>query len=184
MSNKNSKIKQNKIKKEKNIMTDEQAEIRNFIIILITIVVIVIAIFFFTKYVINDGDVRLPYSDSQTGSVVYDMVTVGTMLSKSEEEYYVLSYSSDSTKAPYYANLVNVYMASEDSLSVYYLNTDDNFNKDYLLLENEEENTNPANISELTLGELTLIKVEEGKMEEYYSTLEDIENILNESEGN
>ncbi len=164
---------------EKESKLDESEEIKKFMIILITMIILVAIIFIFTKYVINDGDIKLPYDPEVTGAVNYDVVTVGTMLNKSDEEYYVIIYDDESVNAALYANIVGGYLSQEDPLPVYYSDKMNNFNSKYLATEENPENTNPKVIEDLAIGEFAFIKIAGGKISKYISTVEELKTELN-----
>ena len=162
-----------KNKKIQNISykTDEQQEIIRFIIILAVVVALVVAVYFFTKYVVKGK--KIDFSDSyKDGSINYSMVTVGTMLNKSDKNYYVLVYNSESNDAGLYEVIVGKYSEKEDALPIYICDLNNSLNKDYIA----KDKTNPQadTISDLALGELTLIKVNKGKITKYLENLDDI----------
>ncbi len=169
--------KSNKIK-EKEILTDEQTEIKRFIIILTSLVVVIIGIFIFTKYVINDGDVTLPLIPSTPGTVNYSVTTVGTMLTKGDSEYYVALYDATADDAVLYASVMSTYLSKENSLQIYFADLDNSLNHDYIATEEKPENTAARNINDLSLGDVTLLKISSGQIVEYYSGLESIKNAL------
>lgn len=170
----------NKQKKIKNtpIMTDEQEEIRRFVILLITVILIVIMSFVFTKYVVNDGDVRLPLLNSVTGSVNANIVTAGTMLNKSENEYYVMAFSSEDIEFSKYEGIIGAYKDNKDALNVYHLDTANALNEKYLSTEENPENLDAKTIEELSFGKVTLIKIKDNKINKIYSGIEDIKENL------
>lgn len=162
------------------LLNEEQAEIRRFGLTVVALFVIVGLVFVFTKYVINDGDINIVVFDSVEGQVNYNVVSVGTMLGKADEEYYVYAYSSEDVKVVSYQIVASLYTSQTDVdvLPVYYLDIDNIFNESYLETDENPENVDAANIDELALGDLTLIRVKNGKIVEYITDFEDIEEEL------
>ncbi len=173
----NTKRKNNKIK-EKAVMTDEQTEIKRFIIILTSLVVIIIGIFVFTKYVINDGDVKIPIVPSAAGNINYSIATVGTMFNKADGEYFVSLYDATQDNAVSYAATMSKYLEKEGALPLYFVDLDNSLNHKYLATEEKVENVNAKTINDLSLGEVTLVKIRNGEIVEYYSGIEAIKNVV------
>jgi len=172
------KIQQNPAKKAvknsktKDVKVRSEAEelIRKFLLILTIIIVIIIGVYFGTKLLVNN-----PVNEtetSETGEINYDIVTVGTMLNKSNDEYYVLAYNSQDVEAIYYSSLMTKYQAKE-KLNIYFLDLDNSLNEKYNA-NGGETNPKAKTIEELKLGKITLINVKNGKINKY---IEDIEQI-------
>ncbi len=163
---------------EKVTKLEESDEIKKFMIILITMVVIIAAIFFFTKYAINDGDIKLPYEQEVIGEVNYDVVTIGTMLGKADDEYYVIIYDEEGVNAPLYANIVGGYLGGEDPMPVYYSDLSNELNKDYIATEENPASDNAKSIEEISIEEFALVKVEDGKITKYITDVEEMKSEL------
>lgn len=162
------------------ILNDEQSEIKRFGYTVLALCVLVLVIFLFTKYVINDGDVNIIVFDSYEGQVNYNIASVGTMLGKADEEYYVYLYSSEDTAVPLYQAPAALYTAQEidDLLPIYYVDLENSLNQEFIATDENPENADATTIEELSLGEVTLIKVKNGKIVKYYNNIEDIEKEL------
>lgn len=165
--------------KEKEILNEEQNEIKTFITVLVSIIVIILAVFLFTKYVINDGDVRLPLVESTVGTVNNNVVTVGTMLGKNDDHYYVIAFATEDKDSSIYEGIVSGYKNTiEETLNVYHLDLSNELNKDYLATEENPENTNAKKISKLAFGKITLLEIVDNKISSYITDLEEIREIL------
>ncbi len=166
--------------KDNIILNDEQSEIKRFGITLLILSAIVLVVFVFTKYVINDGDINIVTFDSREGQVNYNIASVGTMLNKADSEYYAYIYSSKSTNLPVYQVAASMYTAQEkdDLIAIYYIDTEKSYNKGFLATEEKPENVNAKTIEEISLGEVTLIKVKNGQIVKYLNTIEDIQTEL------
>lgn len=166
--------------KENIVYSDEQSEMKRFGITVLSLTVIVLAVFMFTKYVVNDGDVNIVVFDSYAGAINYNVITVGTILGKSDEEYYVLAYSSEDLNVASYQGVAYAYTSqeSEDLIPVYSLDLETAFNIDYKATDENPENTEATSIDELSFGDITLIKVKNGKIVKYLNDLDDIREEL------
>lgn len=162
-------------KKMKNVKTEEQKEIIKFLIILVVVVVLVVGIYFFTKKFVTKEDEK---KEEITGTVNYNVTIVGELLNRPYDEYYVLAYDSKGTKAGQYQGIYSNFTSSPASTTkMYYIDLANKLNEEYR--SSEETNPKATSISELKLGELTLIKVKDGKIVKY---LEDEDAIKKELE--
>ena len=113
---------------------------------------------------------------AQAGEIDYSKVSVGTMLTKNEKNYYVLIYDSADNNAGLYSLLKADYSAKEDALSIYFCDLSNSLNSKY-----KSDNTNPkaTKIEELALGDITLIKVSNAKISKYVEGFDNIKKELN-----
>lgn len=163
-------MKKNKTQK---YVTEEQMEIKKFIFVLLGLLILLVGVYFFTRaFVTKDLHKSTNGVEYTEGKISYDTVIVGTMLNRSESEYYVYAFSNEDTKSIYYNTLVSQYSKEEKALQVYYLDIDNALNKDYV------DSSNPSKtfttINELKLGSVTLIKVKNGKVTKYITNEEEI----------
>lgn len=170
--------------KEKINLNEEQQEMARFAYTVIGLFLVVFLVFIFTKYVINDGDINIVVFDSVEGQVNYNIASVGTMLGKADEEYYVYLYSSEDTNVPVYQLPAALYVSQEidDLLPIYYVDIEGNFNKSFIATEEKPENVDAKSIDEISLGEITLIKVVNGEISKYINNIDDIEIELSVTE--
>lgn len=155
--------------------TEDQKEIKKFIIIILALILSLGAIYFVTDRFVKKGE------DTTTipGSINYEKATIGTMLNKSISEYYVFIYDSKSNSATYYNSLRNTYSQKEDGLKIFFVDLDNELNKPYYNVNNDNISNNKAKtIEELDLGDITLIKVKDGNIVEYEESEDNIANIL------
>ena len=162
-------------------MNEDEKEIFRFIVIII-VILLVVGIVYLVSYLKSKKN-EYHYNEVTPGEVNTEIVTVGTMLNKDEDEYYVVLYKDDDTKAIYYNNIVNDYVNKENTLNVYYCNLNNKLNEDYLAVDGK---TNPKakDISDLKLGDFTLIKVKKGKIAKYIEDTTEFEKELTVDEKN
>lgn len=157
-------MKKSKIKKYE---TEEQLEIKKFFIVLLGLVIIIVGVYFFTRaFVTKDLHKESDGVSYTEGKINYDVVVVGTMLNRPAKEYYVIAFSDEDTNATYYNTLVSKYMKNEKTLAVYYLDLDNDLNKEYIATD-ENISKSFTTIKDLKLGNLTLMKVKDGKVTKF-----------------
>ena len=162
-----------KIKEEK-VRSEEQQEIIRFIKILLIVLLIVCVVYVATRIFVKQ-DLGKEVKETSVTEVSYSKMVFGTMLNRNEDSYYVLAFSSEDNKANYYSALAASYMSDKESLYVYYIDLKDALNKDYIAIDGKS-NKDAKRVSELKVGELTLIKVEKGKIVKYLESLDEIKS--------
>ena len=164
--------------KSKNVGSADENEIRSFIIIVIVLVVVIGAIYGLTEFINN----KKSNSNDKTvtsGEINYNIVSVGILLNRPEDEYYVIVYDTEKSDSLIYSTIVNNYKNSSDSLKVYLCDLNNSLNSSYYNV-NEDNISNPkaTKVSELDFGDLTLIKVKNGNIAKYVEDLDQIKEIL------
>lgn len=177
------KVKLNdKVNKKKNksgkYISDEAREIRNFAIILISIIVIVLIVYGVTK-VLKGDDSTDSGREITAGEIDYDIVSIGTMLNRSEKDYYVMIYDSTASEAVRYSAIITKYMYSEDAKTIYFCDLNNKLNSDYYIGSDGTSNPKATDLSDLALKDLTLIRVKNGKIVKYIEDLDKIKSELN-----
>ncbi len=167
-----------KVKKNK-YETEEQKEIKKFIIVLVGLILVIVGIYFFTRaFVTKDLFKNTDDIQYKEGAINYEVAIVGNMLSRPEKEYYVFAFNSESNKINHYNTLASKYKGEKDALKMYYLDTNNELNKKYVATD-ESISTSFKSLEELKLGEVTLIKVKNGKVTKLITNVDDIKKELN-----
>lgn len=168
-----------KVKKQKEIKyrSEEQQEVIRFIIILVSIFAVVGIVYGVTKIFIKD-EVKSTDDDIVAGTVNYDIVSVGTMFNRSEEEYYVALYKKSEKDAILYSSIINKYANEEKSLKVYFCDLENKFNEEYYV-GNENSNPKAKTVADVKFGDFTLVKISKGKIVKYVENIEDMKKELN-----
>jgi hypothetical protein len=174
-NNMNPLIKDQKRIKSINVGSEDENEIKRFIIIVLVISVLVGIVYGVTELLKKEER----NTTVAEGEIDYNVLSVGMLLNRPEKEYYVLIYDKEDSDAVLYSELINSYMTSKDSLKIYYCDLGNKLNRDYYNVNNDNKsNPNAKSIKELDLGELTLIKVEKGKITKYIEKYDSIKNEL------
>lgn len=171
-----------KIKKNTQIKyeTEEQKEIKKFIYVVIGLVIIILGIYLFTRAFITKDLFKDNKSDIEytEGTINDSVAIVGTMLNRPYDEYYLMAFDSENTKANYYNALVSKYTSNEKSLKVYHIDLANKLNEKYIANKDEKATTKFTTIAELKLGDITLIKVKNKKVTKIITNIDEIAKEL------
>lgn len=170
-------------KKVKNVKMNADSEdenvVKKFVIITI-IIAIIVAIIYGVTEIIKDDETNEDLV--VVGSINYDKVSVGTILNRPYDEYYVLIYDVNDNKAVLYSTLLTQYMAkSEDEnyTKIYFCDLSNTLNEGYYNVGNDNKsNPNATKTEEFDFGNVTLLNVKDGKIAKYVEDLEEIKEIL------
>lgn len=157
--------------------TEEENEVKRFIIIVIVIGLFVGVIYGLTEIFKKDEEKET--EDNSSVTISYDKLTVGTLLNRPYDEYYVLAYDSDANKAIEYSAIISQYKSKsteKDYVKIYFLDLNNGLNKKYYNVnEDNKSNPNAKKIEDLDFGDLTLLCIKDGKIKEYiedYTTIQ------------
>lgn len=160
-------------------VSEDTNEIKTFIIIVVVITILIGLIYGLTELLKKDNNIE---DAIVAGKINYDRVSIGTMLNRPYDEYYVIIYDSSSNEAIINSTLISQYTSksNEDNyLKIYFCDLGNKINNDfYNVNEDNVSNPNAKTIEELDLGDLTLIKVKNGKIVNYVEGYDKIEKIL------
>lgn len=162
--------------KEVKMRSETEETIKKFVILIIIMVIIVVGGYFLSRIIVDKRD-SVEQESTNAGEVDYDIASIGTLLNRPYEEYYVMIYNSEDSDAIYYSSLITNYQAKKNSLKIYYCDLSNALNAKYVA---NDGNTNPTakNTEDLRFGEVTLIKVKDGKISKAYETAEKIKENL------
>ena len=150
-------------KKNININNKENFEIGNMVKIVL-IIVMVFGAFYILTYYIQQNKTKNDLYDNSNDSVTiiqYDEILVGSILNQTEENYYVLI-----TNQKDYENRYNEYISKYNNNNKFYYSIIDNgLNSKY---KSETSNLNVENIEDLKISSTTLLKINDGKIIDYY----------------
>ena len=162
----------------KGYMAEEQKEVYKLIMIILIVVAILSLVYLFSRAFISK-DLFKSKEETKTTSTIktpefdYTKIIVGELLNRPYDEYYVLAFDSTSDLSFDYNNMINAY---NGKTKMYALDLNDGFNKKYV---GEKSNPQATNIEELSFGEITLLKIKNGKIVKYLENKNDIRSELN-----
>lgn len=161
------------MRKQDKYITEEQKEIQNFFKILIGLVIIVGLFYVLTVFVVNKEE---PYKRTNNkGTIQYSSILLGTLLNRSDSEYYVLALDSTDKANSYIINKASTYSSKEGKLPLYTADLSLEFNKNFI---GEENNYSIDNIEDLKLSGTTLMKIKDKKIVKFISDISLIEAEL------
>lgn len=168
------------MRKNKNVKyeTEEQKEVKKFIIVVIVLVVAIVGIYFLTRaFITKDLFDKSSDTNYTEGTINYDVAIVGNMLNRPYDEYYVLAFDSENTQANYYNAIVSKYISNEKSLKIYHVDLNNELNKKYIATK-DNASKKFESVDKLKLGEVTLIKVKDKEVKKFITNIEDIKKEL------
>ncbi len=176
----NKKQKDIKIKSESG---ENENEIKTFIIILVIIVVIVGGIYALTEYFKKDDKKEENLSNTvQAGSINYEKLSVGTLLNRPYDNYYVLVYDSEDDDAILYSTIMSKYMqkkSEKDYVKIYFCDLGNTLNKSYYDVNGDgKSNPKATKLEDLDFGKVTLLKIQKGKIVKYIEEFDKIKSEL------
>lgn len=166
MSKNNMGLKYKRAKRErnKNIVSNEQNEIKRFIYttigVLLFVGLVYLGIIGLEKLGLFEQGYTAPTKEETT--IDYEFINIGTVFNRNEKSYYVLfdNYESDYNKNVYIDKLIS----EQKSYKVYKVDMNKNMNAKYL---SDSSNKKATSDSDLRINGLTLIKITNGKISKY-----------------
>jgi len=176
--------KNNKVKKNKNKInyaaTTEQKEIKSLIIVIIVVVLCVGGVYLLTRaFVTKDlfGSDSTTDEEVTAGTINYDVAIMGQILNRPYDEYYVAIYnSSEGDYISDMATLVYSYKNLDKHLHIYVVDLSNELNADFY--DPENVNTKATKVSEMKVGDITLLKIKNGKINKYIVDLDKMKKEL------
>ncbi len=168
------KKKAKKIDINKNVNTDDEKLVVKFIVVLIIISLIAVGFYFISKNIVKNRDDNIVESNV---TISYDKVNVGMIFNRPYDEYFVMVYDSSDNDAMIYSSLISKYSQKEDSLKIYYCDLSNKLNKEFVSSDGTT-NSNAKSVSEFKFGQVTLIKVRNGKIVSYIENIDTIKSAL------
>lgn len=165
MEKEKKKVKKNKV----SYKTAEQEELIKFVVVVLVLAVIIAGVYLATRaFVTKDLFTSEGESTSEMveGSVNYEVAIMGQILNRPYDEYYVVIYNQ--TEGDYISDMLTLvydYTEKEEHLHMYSVDLSNKLNEGYY--DPENVNTKAKDLSEIKVGDITLIKVKKGKISKY-----------------
>lgn len=161
--------KKNKKRYKVNYVTDEEKEIRRFVIVLIVVILAVGGIYLLTRAFVTKDLFTKSGDETQEvteGKVNYDVAMIGDMLNRPYKKYYVVIY--DTTNDDYSSDMYSLvynYSTLKKDKHLYTVDLSNALNKDYYDAKNV--NKKATSLKDLKVGDITLLEVTDGKITKY-----------------
>lgn len=150
--------------------TSEQKDVKSFIIVVLVVLCCVGLIYLATRaFVTKDLFNKEEEEVTTPATVNYDKAIVGNMLGKPEKEYYVVVYDMTGNYMSDMSSLVSSYNNKENHKHIYTVDLSNKLNADYYDVENE--NVKATSVENFKFGDVTLIKVVDGKVKLYLTDI-------------
>lgn len=165
--------------KETKIASESDNFIKSFIIIFVVIALLIGIIYGVTELLKKDEVVT---DEVTAGEINYDKISVGTILNRPYDKYYVMVYNASDDSAVLYSTILTKYMQSsseDDYIKIYYCDLSNSLNSKYYNKNNDNKsNAKVKEVSDFNFGDLTLLKIENGKITKYIEDLNQIKELL------
>ena len=166
---KKEKVEKNKkIKNKAAFRTSEQDEMIKFAVVILVVLLCVGAVYLFTRaFVTKDLFENTPETQEavKEGVVNYDVAIMGQLLNRPYKQYYAIIYDSEGDYSTDMYKLVYAYVKKKDAKHIYTIDLSNELNKSYY--DKENVNKNATQLSEMKVGDITLVKVKNGKIDKY-----------------
>lgn len=160
------------------VKTTEQIELKNFLIVILVVLVCVLGLYFMTRAFVTKDLFGNDETEEKevAGTVNYDVAIMGQLLNRPYSEYYVIIYDAGGEYMYDMSSLVSSYKALEKHKHIYTIDLGNELNASYY--SPEEVNTKAKSLEEIKLGDTTLIKVKDGKINKYIVDYEKMKSEL------
>ena len=168
MEKKKDMVKSKKVKNKVSYRTSEQDEMIKFVIVILVVLLCVGGVYIFTRAFITKDlfkDETAATETVQEGTVNYDVAIMGQLFNRPYKQYYAVIYDSTGEDAYDMISLVNSYVKLKEHKHVYTIDLSNELNKSYYDAENV--NTKATKLSEMKVGDITLVKIKNGKIDKY-----------------
>lgn len=164
--------------KMKKLETEESKVVKRFILVLVIVVVCVVGIYFLTRIFVTKDLFNKKEETTTTSSVDfnYEKTILGSAFNRPYSEYYILVYKNSDEQSTYLSSLVTDYQAKDEHLKLYTADLDDYMNQDFY--DKDNVNPNATKASELKVGDYTLIKIKDKKINKYIQGIDEITEEL------
>lgn len=172
------KEKDKKVKVKYN--TAEQEEILKFLIVIVLVMIAVGAIYVATRIFVTKDFFKTETKTNEVAPDVdinYSVAIMGQIFNRPYDEYYVAIYDSKNDDYSYdMSSLVRNYNAKEKHLHIYTVDLSNKLNDGYY--DPEKVNVNAKSLSEMKVGDITLLKIRKGKVNKYIVDLSKMQQEL------
>ncbi len=151
-----------KKKNVKKVEYSDDTEISK-LIKLVVIVTLIVLVFYGITVLLNKDDKEK--EQEQSATIQYDEILIGNSLKQPNDEYYVMIYDDEDYDTNLYGTYLNLYGQKEDAIRVYTSQLNNPINQNF---KADKSNLDVDNISDLKVKSSTLLKIKDGKIEDFY----------------
>lgn len=150
---------------------NNDTEISKLIKLIIVVSLIVLIFYGLTVLVNQEKEVENPDTPA---SIQYDEILIGNVLKQPNEEYYVMIYDDEDYDTSLYSTYLDLYKQKDEAIRIYTSQLNNPLNQNF---KAEKSNLNINDISDLKVQSSTLLKIDNGKIEEFYEGEELVEYL-------
>lgn len=150
---------------------NNDTEISKLIKLIIVVSLIVLIFYGLTVLVNQEKEVENPDTPA---SIQYDEILIGNVLKQPNEEYYVMIYDDEDYDTSLYSTYLNLYKQKDEAIRIYTSQLNNPLNQNF---KAEESNLDISDISDLKIQSSTLLKINDGKIEEFYEGKKLVEHL-------
>ena len=137
------------------VVVDDELKIESFLKIVVALLLILAIFAGITIFATRDKKEKVETN------IQYTKIIAGSILNRSEEDYYVLVEAKDDSNISTYESLIDTYTKKADSKRVYIVDLSDPFNSNYI---GEENKINFEDINDTKFSETVLLHVINNKI--------------------
>lgn len=150
---------------------NNDTEISKLIKLIIVVSLIVLIFYGLTVLVNQEKEVENPDTPA---SIQYDEILIGNVLKQPNEEYYVMIYDDEDYDTSLYSTYLDLYKQKDEAIRIYTSQLNNPLNQNF---KAEKSNLDISDISDLKVQSSTLLKINNGKIEEFYEGEELVEYL-------
>ena len=150
---------------------NNDTEISKLIKLIIVVSLIVLIFYGLTVLVNQEKEVENPDTPA---SIQYDEILIGNVLKQPNEEYYVMIYDDEDYDTSLYSTYLDLYKQKDEAIRIYTSQLNNPLNQNF---KAEKSNLDISDISDLKVQSSTLLKINDGKIEEFYEGEELVEYL-------
>ncbi len=170
------KVQKNRIKYQ----TEEQKEIVRFVIVILVVILCVGVIYIATRAFVTKDLFKNKDNTEEVvtpGAINYDVAIMGEILNRPYNEYYVAIYNKkDGKYISDMSSIVYLYSNKEKHLHIYTVDLSNKMNEGFY--DPEHVNTGAQSVNEMKVGDITLLRVKNGKITKYIEDLDKMKSEL------
>ena len=158
-------------KKIKKVEYSDNSEISKLIKLIVIVTLIVLVFYGITAILNNDEEED---TQDQSATIQYDEILIGNVLKQPNEEYYVMIYDDEDYDTSLYSTYLDLYKQKDEAIRIYTSQLNNPLNQNF---KAEESNLDISDISDLKIQSSTLLKINDGKIEEFYEGKKLVEHL-------
>lgn len=158
-------------KKFKKVEYSDNSEISKLIKLIVIVTLIVLVFYGITAILNNDEEEE---TQDQSATIQYDEILIGNVLKQPNEEYYVMIYDDEDYDTSLYSTYLDLYKQKDEAIRIYTSQLNNPLNQNF---KAEESNLDISDISDLKIQSSTLLKINDGKIEEFYEGKKLVEHL-------